>query len=151
MYIQQDELKDGQIEQLIQAHLEEMKKHSPPESIHGLPLDDLKKQDVTVWSARDGEVLLGCGAIKELSSEHGELKSMRTAAAHMRKGVAKHLLTHLLQEAKRRGYKRVSLETGAIAFFEPARKLYESFGFQYCPPFGSYQEDPNSLFMTKEL
>ncbi|MHC9082015.1 GNAT family N-acetyltransferase [Bacillus altitudinis] len=151
MYIQQDELKDGQIEQLIQAHLEEMKKHSPPESIHALSLDDLKKQDVTVWSARDGEVLLGCGAIKELSSEHGELKSMRTAAAHMRKGVAKHLLTHLLQEAKRRGYKRVSLETGAIAFFEPARKLYESFGFQYCPPFGSYQEDPNSLFMTKEL
>lgn len=151
MYIQQDELKDGQIEQLIQAHLEEMKKHSPPESIHALPLDGLKKQDVTVWSARDGEVLLGCGAIKELSSEHGELKSMRTAAAHMRKGVAKHLLTHLLQEAKRRGYKRVSLETGAIAFFEPARKLYESFGFQYCPPFGSYQEDPNSLFMTKEL
>lgn len=151
MYIQQDELKDGQIEQLIQAHLEEMKKHSPPESIHALPLDDLKKHDVTVWSARDGEVLLGCGAIKELSSEHGELKSMRTAAAHMRKGVAKYLLTHLLQEAKRRGYKRVSLETGAIAFFEPARKLYESFGFQYCPPFGSYQEDPNSLFMTKEL
>ncbi|AMB91265.1 GNAT family N-acetyltransferase [Bacillus altitudinis] len=151
MYIQQDELKDGQIEQLIQAHLEEMKKHSPPESIHALSLDDLKKQDVTVWSARDGEALLGCGAIKELSSEHGELKSMRTAAAHMRKGVAKHLLTHLLQEAKRRGYKRVSLETGAIAFFEPARKLYESFGFQYCPPFGSYQEDPNSLFMTKEL
>jgi len=151
MYIQQDELKDGQIEQLIKAHLEEMKKHSPPESIHALSLDDLKKQDVTVWSARDGEALLGCGAIKELSSEHGELKSMRTAAAHMRKGVAKHLLTHLLQEAKRRGYKRVSLETGAIAFFEPARKLYESFGFQYCPPFGSYQEDPNSLFMTKEL
>lgn len=151
MYIQEDELKDGQIEQLIKAHLEEMKTHSPPESIHALPLDYLKKHDVTVWSARDGEVLLGCGAIKELSSEHGELKSMRTAAAHMRKGVAKHLLTHLLQEAKRRGYKRVSLETGAIAFFEPARKLYESFGFQYCPPFGSYQEDPNSLFMTKEL
>ncbi|MBU8969381.1 GNAT family N-acetyltransferase [Bacillus altitudinis] len=151
MYIQQDELKDGQIEQLIQAHLEEMKKHSPPESIHALPLDDLKKQDVTVWSARDGEALLGCGAIKELSSEHGELKSMRTSAAHMRKGVAKHLLTHLLQEAKRRGYKRVSLETGAIAFFEPARRLYESFGFRYCPPFGSYQEDRNSLFMTKEL
>ncbi|EKF35917.1 GNAT family N-acetyltransferase [Bacillus xiamenensis] len=151
MYIQQDELKDGRIEQLIAGHLVEMKKHSSPESIHALPLDDLKKEDVTVWSVWDGESLLGCGAIKELSSEHGELKSMRTAAAHMRKGVAKHLLTHLLQEAKKRGYTRVSLETGAIAFFEPARKLYESFGFQYCPPFGSYQEDPNSLFMTKEL
>lgn len=128
-----------------------MKEHSPPESIHALPLDDLKKQDVTVWSVWDGEELLGCGAIKELSSEHGEIKSMRTAALHMRKGVARQMLTYLLQEAKQRGYTRVSLETGAMAFFEPARRLYESFGFQYCPPFGSYQEDPNSLFMTKEL
>ncbi|KEP27665.1 MULTISPECIES: GNAT family N-acetyltransferase [Bacillus] len=151
MYIQQDELTDGRIEQLITAHVEEMKEHSPPESIHALPLDDLKKQDVTVWSAWDGEELLGCGAIKELSSEHGEIKSMRTAALHMRKGIARQMLTYLLQEAKQRGYTRVSLETGAMAFFEPARRLYESFGFQYCPPFGSYGEDPNSLFMTKEL
>ncbi|MGM0815491.1 MAG: GNAT family N-acetyltransferase [Bacillota bacterium] len=151
MYIQQDALTDGRIEQLISGHVEEMKEHSPPESIHALPLDDLKKQDVTVWSVWDGEELLGCGAIKELSSEHGEIKSMRTAALHMRKGVARQMLTYLLQEAKQRGYTRVSLETGAMAFFEPARRLYESFGFQYCPPFGSYQEDPNSLFMTKEL
>ncbi|MDR0123780.1 GNAT family N-acetyltransferase [Bacillus zhangzhouensis] len=151
MYIQQDELTDGRIEQLITAHVEEMKEHSPPESIHALPLDDLKKQDVTVWSAWDGEELLGCGAIKELSSELGEIKSMRTAALHMRKGIARQMLTYLLQEAKQRGYTRVSLETGAMAFFEPARRLYESFGFQYCPPFGSYGEDPNSLFMTKEL
>ncbi|MED1747369.1 MULTISPECIES: GNAT family N-acetyltransferase [Bacillus] len=151
MYIQQDALTDGRIDQLITGHVEEMKEHSPPESIHALPLDDLKKQDVTVWSVWDGEELLGCGAIKELSSEHGEIKSMRTAALHMRKGVARQMLTYLLQEAKQRGYTRVSLETGAMAFFEPARRLYESFGFQYCPPFGSYQEDPNSLFMTKEL
>ncbi|MGX9290370.1 GNAT family N-acetyltransferase [Bacillus sp. A015] len=151
MYIQQDELTDGRIEQLITGHVEEMKEHSPPESIHALPLDDLKKQDVTVWSVWDGEELLGCGAIKELSNEHGEIKSMRTAALHMRKGVARQMLTYLLQEAKQRGYTRVSLETGAMAFFEPARRLYESFGFQYCPSFGSYQEDPNSLFMTKEL
>lgn len=151
MYILQDELTDGRIDQLITAHIEEMKEHSPPESIHALPLTDLKKQDVTVWSVRDGEELLGCGALKELSSEHGEIKSMRTAALHMRKGVARYMLNHLLQEAKRRGYTRVSLETGAMAFFEPARKLYESAGFQYRPPFGTYQEDPNSLFMTKEL
>ncbi|BBP92719.1 hypothetical protein BsIDN1_63370 [Bacillus safensis] len=104
-----------------------------------------------MWSVRDGEELLGCGALKELSSEHGEIKSMRTAALHMRKGVARYMLNYLLQEAKRRGYTRVSLETGAMAFFEPARKLYESAGFQHCPPFGTYQEDPNSLFMTKEL
>ncbi|WP_144503025.1 GNAT family N-acetyltransferase [Bacillus pumilus] len=143
MYIQQDTLTDGQIEQLITAHLEEMKKHSPPESIHALPLAELKKQGVTVWSVRNGEELLGCGALKELSSDHGEIKSMRTAAHHM--------LNHLLQEAKRRGYSRISLETGAMSFFEPARKLYESVGFDSCPPFGSYEEDPNSLFMTKEL
>lgn len=151
MYIQQDTLTDGQIEQLITAHIEEMLEHSPPESIHALPLADLKKQDVTVWSVRDGEDLLGCGALKELSSEHGEIKSMRTAALHMRKGVARYMLNHLLQEAKRRGYTRVSLETGTMSFFEPARRLYESVGFYDCPPFGSYQEDPNSLFMTKEL
>ncbi|MFS3915078.1 GNAT family N-acetyltransferase [Bacillus australimaris] len=151
MYIQQDELTDGRIGQLITAHVEEMKEHSPPESIHALPLADLKKPDVTVWSVRDGEELLGCGALKELSNEHGEIKSMRTAAFHMRKGVARYMLNHLLQEAERRGYTRVSLETGAMAFFEPARRLYESVGFRYCPPFGSYEEDPNSLFMTKEL
>ena len=151
MYIQQDTLTDGQIERLITAHIEEMKEHSPPESIHALPLADLKKQDVTVWSVRDGEELLGCGALKELSSEHGEIKSMRTAALHMRKGVARCMLNHLLQEAKRRGYTRVSLETGTMSFFEPARRLYESVGFYDCPAFGSYQEDPNSLFMTKEL
>lgn len=151
MYIQQDTLTDGQIEQLITAHLEEMKKNSPPESIHALPLAELKKQGVTVWSVRDGEELLGCGALKELSSDHGEIKSMRTAAHHMRKGVGRYMLNHLLQEAKRRGYSRISLETGAMSFFEPARKLYESVGFDSCPPFGSYEEDPNSLFMTKEL
>lgn len=151
MYIQQDTLTDGQIEQLITAHLEEMKKQSPPESIHALPLAELKKKGVTVWSVRDGEELLGCGALKELSSDHGEIKSMRTSAHHMRKGVGRYMLNHLLQEAKRRGYSRISLETGAVSFFEPARKLYESVGFDSCPPFGSYEEDPNSLFMTKEL
>ena len=150
MYIIQDELTDGRIDQLITAHRRDegafaARKHSCP-SINGF-----KKKDVTVWSVRDGEELLGCGALKELSSEHGEIKSMRTAALHMRKGVARYMLNHLLQEAKRRGYTRVSLETGAMAFFEPARRLYESAGFQYCPPFGTYQEDPNSLFMTKEL
>lgn len=95
--------------------------------------------------------LLGCGALKELDPYHGEIKSMRTAKEHLRKGVAKKLLQHIVEEAKKRGYQRLSLETGSMDAFEPARKLYASFGFEYCKPFSDYKEDPNSVFMTKEL
>ena len=96
-------------------------------------------------------ILAGCGAIKELVPQHAEIKSMRTASSHRRKGVAKQLLQHLLDEAKQRGYTRVSLETGSMDFFMPARALYASFGFKNCTPFSDYIEDPNSVFMTKEL
>lgn len=99
---------------------------------------------------KDNE-LLGCGALKELNSQHGEIKSMRTSSLHLRKGVAKRLLQHIIEEAQRLGYQRLSLETGSMDAFEPARRLYESFGFQYCQPFSDYTEDPNSVFMTKEL
>jgi len=93
----------------------------------------------------------GCGALKELDAFHGEIKSMRTASAHLRKGVARVMLEHILNEAANRGYKRLSLETGSQGAFEPARRLYESFGFRDCPPFSDYAEDPNSVFMTKRL
>jgi putative acetyltransferase len=95
--------------------------------------------------------LAGCGALKELDPQHAEIKSMRMASSHRRKGVAKQLLQHMLDEAKHRGYTRVSLETGSMDFFLPARALYASFGFEHCPPFADYIEDPNSVFMTKEL
>jgi putative acetyltransferase len=95
--------------------------------------------------------LAGCGALKELDPQHAEIKSMRMASSHRRKGVAKQLLQHMLDEAKHRGYTRVSLETGSMDFFLPARALYASFGFEHCPPFAVYIEDPNSVFMTKEL
>lgn len=125
--------------------------HSPPESIHALNLEGLKKPEITFWSAWEQDELLGCGALKELDRQHGEIKSMRTASAHLRKGVARQVLAHIIEEAKRRGYTRVSLETGSMEAFEPARRLYAGFGFQYCGPFADYTEDPNSVFMTKEL
>ena len=89
--------------------------------------------------------------MKELDEAHAEIKSMRTAYAYQRKGVASEVLRHLIEEAKRRGYRRLSLETGSMEYFEPARRLYARFGFVYCEPFGSYAEDSNSMFMTKEL
>ena len=99
----------------------------------------------------DAGVLAGCGARKALDPQHAAITSMRTASAHRRKGVAKQLLQHLLEEAKQRGYTRVSLETGSMEFFRPARALYASFGFAPCPPFADYRADPHSVFMTKAL
>ncbi|WP_208588877.1 GNAT family N-acetyltransferase [Gracilibacillus suaedae] len=146
-----DDLTHPKVRGLITEHLEQMSKISPPESIHAFNLDGLKQPDVTFWSAWENDTLLGCGALKELDDQHGEIKSMRTATSHIRKGVAKRILQHILEEAKRRDYQRLSLETGSMKAFEPAKRLYTSFGFQYCKPFSDYIEDPNSVYMTKEL
>ncbi|MDP4095576.1 GNAT family N-acetyltransferase [Paenibacillus sp. P96] len=151
MDIKKDDLSGPEIIALIGEHLQDMHLTSPPESVHALDLDGLKKPDVTFWSAWEEEQLLGCGALKELDPLHGEVKSMRTASQHLRKGVARQMLAHIIEEAKGRGYERLSLETGSMEAFAPARKLYESFGFEYCAPFADYIEDPNSVFMTKEL
>lgn len=151
MEIKLDDLTGPEVAALIGEHLQGMALHSPPESIHALNLDGLKKPEITFWSAWEQDELLGCGALKELDGQHGEIKSMRTATAHLRKGVAKRILAHIIEEAKRRGYLRLSLETGSMEAFEPAKRLYASFGFQYCEPFSDYIEDPNSVFMTKEL
>jgi putative acetyltransferase len=124
---------------------------SPPESRHALNLDKLRAPDITFWSVWQARDLLGCGALKELDGEHGEIKSMRTAEGHKRKGVASAVLQQIISEAKRRNYRRLSLETGSMPYFEPAHSLYRKFGFKMCPPFGAYREDPNSLFMTREL
>ncbi|XEC97550.1 GNAT family N-acetyltransferase [Paenibacillus tarimensis] len=146
-----DDLSGPEIAALIGEHLHGMELHSPPESVHALDLEELKKPEITFWSAWEQDDLAGCGALKELDSQHGEVKSMRTASAHLRKGVARRILEHIIEDAKRRGYKRLSLETGSMDAFEPARRLYAGFGFQYCQPFGDYIEDPHSVFMTKEL
>jgi putative acetyltransferase len=151
MEIRVDDLTSPQIIALLHEHLRSAALHSPPESVHALDLAALRKPDITFWSAWLDNDLLGCGAIKELDRHHGEIKSMRTAAAHLRQGVAAGLMHHILAEAERRGYQRVSLETGSMAAFAPARRLYAHFGFQPCAPFAGYIEDPNSVFMTMAL
>jgi putative acetyltransferase len=151
MDIKIDDLTGTEIAELVDEHLQSMALHSPPESRHALNLDGLLKPEITFWSAWERGKLVGCGALKELDGHHGEIKSMRTSSSHLRKGVAKRLLQHLIEEAKQRGYLRLSLETGSMNAFEPAKRLYASFGFQYCRKFSDYIEDPNSVFMTKEL
>jgi putative acetyltransferase len=151
MQIKKDDLTGPEIAELVMDHLRNMAIHSPPESRHALNLDGLKKPDITFWSAWEGEGLVGCGALKEIDDQHGEIKSMKTSSSHLKKGVAKRLLQHIIEEAKRRGYQRLSLETGSMDAFIPARRLYESFGFHLCRPFSNYKEDPNSVFMTMEI
>jgi len=151
MEIITDDLSGVAIADLLKEHLQHMQAITPPESIHALGLEALRKPEVTLWSVWEDEELIGCGALKELDRRHGEIKSMRTALSHRSKGVAKRLVQHILAEARRRGYRRLSLETGAAEAFEPARRLYEKFGFDYGGPFGDYHEDPNSTFMTKRL
>jgi putative acetyltransferase len=149
--IKTEDLSGPQIAALLEEHLAGMRSISPPESVHALPLEGLRKPEITFWSVWENGELLGCGALKELDGQHGEIKSMRTSRQHLRKGVATAMLQHILTEARRRGYLRMSLETGAQAAFEPARQLYARFGFNYCGPFADYTQDPNSVFMTKEI
>lgn len=139
MDIRVDDLQGGAIKALLQAHLDAMYEHSPPESVHALDLEALRHPSITFWTAWDNDELLGCGALKQLSADHSELKSMRTASAHVRKGVARAIL------------QRISLETGTPAPFVAAQKLYTSEGFVECGPFANYVLDPYSLFMTKAL
>ena len=154
MEIRRDDLSGPEIRALLDEHLADMHAISPPESVHALDLDKLRRPEITfwtVWSQGADRELLGCGAMKEIDPSHGEVKSMRTTHANRRGGAGKEMLRHILEEAARRHYHRLSLETGSQVEFEPARKLYESFGFTFCPPFGEYVDDPNSVFMTKVL
>jgi len=151
MQIRVDDLSGPEIRALLAEHLDSMHQLSPSESVHALDLAALRKPGITFWTIWSPDKLLGCGALKELSASHGEVKSMRTVSAHRREGVASAMLRHILAEAEKRSYHRVSLETGSAPAFAPARSLYESFGFTYCPPFGDYVNDPNSVFLTRVL
>jgi putative acetyltransferase len=151
MEIRVDDLRGPEISALIREHLRGMAQNSPPESMHALGLEALRQPGITFWSAWQGAELLGCGALKELDARHGEIKSMRTVAKYLRKGVAAAMLRHILEEGRRRSYRRLSLETGAATAFAPAQSLYAKFGFRPCAPFADYVEDPNSVFMTREL
>lgn len=151
MHIKADDLRGPEIARLLAEHLESVAQVSPRKSRHALDLDGLRQPGIKFWTAWKRSELAGCGALKELDATHGEIKSMRTAKAHLRTGVAGALLQHIIAEAKRRGYGRLSLETGSMDYFIPARRLYEKFGFKTCGPFAGYVEDPNSVFMTMAL
>lgn len=149
--IRVDDLSDPRVAQFLDEHIQDMRSVSPPESKHALDLDGLKHPTVTFWSVWKGGELIACGALKQLTKRHAEIKSMRVSPARRGQGVAAILLKHIVNDAASRGYHCLSLETGSMAFFVPARRLYESFGFDYCPPFAAYTGDPNSVFMSLEL
>lgn len=136
---------------LLEEHLRNMFELSPPESVHALDVSSLKSSDITFWSVRENDLLLGCGALRQLSHSHGEVKSMRTPNALRRRGAGKLVLNHIISVAASRGYERLSLETGAGEGFAAAHNLYQSAGFKLCGPFGDYKLDPHSVFMTLEL
>ena len=136
---------------LLEEHHQDMLHHSPPESVHALDLSALSHADITFWAVWKNNELAGCGALKELDNSQGEIKSMRTTKKFLRQGVAKLLLEHMIDHANTRGYQTLNLETGTMVAFLPAQKLYRQLGFEICPPFADYQEDPYSTFMTKNI
>lgn len=146
-----DDLTHPAVLALLQFHLDEMHRWSPPESVHAMPAERLRRPDVLFFSAWDGETLAGCGAIKHLDAAHGELKSMRAAPEYRGRGVGKAILARLLEEARNRGYARISLETGRPEPFHAAHGLYRANGFVECPLFGDYVSDAFSICMTKDL
>jgi putative acetyltransferase len=149
--IVEDDLSGAAIRALLEQHFAGMLANSPAESCHFLDFDGLRAGDVTFWSIHRGDELAGCGALKTLDARHGEIKSMRTADAFLRQGVAAHMLGHIVAEARARGLERLSLETGSGPAFEPALALYRRHGFEECEPFADYKPDPFSRFMTRAL
>lgn len=149
--IRVDDLSGPEIARFLDEHLREMRSVSPPESTHALDLEGLRHPDVVCWTVWQREELVGCGALKRLDEKHGEIKSMRTAFHRRGMGIATRVLRHIISEAQARGFERLSLETGSFPFFDPARRLYEEFGFEYCAPFAEYRPDPNSVFMTMTI
>jgi putative acetyltransferase len=151
MHIIEDDLTGPEIRALLETHFAGMLANSPCGSCHFLDFDGLKGPGVTFWSIWDGNSLMACGAMKELDPLRGEIKSMRTHADHLRKGAGAAMLEHIIATARKRGYERLSLETGSGEAFDAAHGLYLRYGFQYCPPFADYKEDPFSRFMTLVL
>lgn len=151
MHIIVDDLTGPEIRALLEEHFAGMLASSPKDSCHFLDFEGLQGPGVTFWSVWDDADLMGCGALKEIDSRHGEVKSMRTHSAQLRKGAAAAMLEQIIATAKARGYKRLSLETGSGPAFDAAHGLYRRYGFEYCGPFADYKEDPFSQFMTLAL
>lgn len=144
-------LDDLRVVELLRAHIISARAESPPESVHALDLSGLRAPGIAFWAIWEDEALLGVGALKRLSADHGEVKSMHTAAAMRGRGVASAMLRHLIATARTRVMSRLSLETGSSDYFAPARALYRRHGFVECPPFADYRPDPHSVFMTLDL
>lgn len=151
MQIKPDDLTHPQVLALLNEHLANMFELSPPEQVFALDVTKLRAPGISFWTVWDGETLLGCGALRELSATQGEVKSMRTPKALRGRGAGRAVLAHIVEVARQRGYETLSLETGAHPDFLPAQRLYQSFGFSYCGPFGSYQENEHSVFMSLQL
>lgn len=149
------DLRDPRIATFLQAHLEDMHRVSPPESVHALDLDALRQPEIQFWSGwwsdADEGVLVASAALKRLSATQGELKSMRTDAAWRGRGIGSAMLSQMIKKARAMGWQQLSLETGTQAFFEPACALYLRHGFEDCLPFADYQVDPCSRYMTLRL
>lgn len=151
MEIKIGNLSNHKVQKLLYDHHNDMTSVSPPESTHTLDISELQKPDVTFWSAWEESDLVGCGALKEINAQAAEIKSMRTSESSRGKGIGSAILKHIIEFAKDKGYRSIYLETGSMSFFEPARKLYQKYGFESCKPFATYSEDQNSIFMLKRL
>ena len=149
MQIRLDDLSGPEIAAFLEEHIQDMRSVSPPESKHALDLAALKAPSIRFWTMWQDDLLIGCGALKTLSHDHVELKSMRIRTSHRGLGYSTELLHFLLDQARWQGAERISLETGSMPFFAPARALYRRHGFIDCAPFGAYKPDPNSVFMTR--
>ena len=151
MRIEPDDLSRPAVHDLLQEHLDNMYELSPPEQVFALDLSKLRSPDITFWTVWEGDFLLGCGALKELSSTHGEVKSMRTPSRLRGRGAGRAILARIVETAKERNYSLLTLETGSHPAFGAAQALYKSAGFEYSGPFAGYKEDPHSVFMALRL
>jgi putative acetyltransferase len=151
MRIIEDDLSDARVIDLLRVHLTGSRANTAPGSAHALDIAGLQSPDISFWAIWEGETLVGCGALRRLAPDHGEVKSMHTAQAARRTGVGSAMLRHIVAAARARGMSRLSLETGSWDYFRPARALYARHGFVECGPFADYVLDPNSVFMTLDL
>ena len=155
MEIKIDDLSSTEVVSLLKSHLAGMQAQTPPESVHALNLDAYQSPELTLWTAWQDDVLMGCGALKDLGvvkgERLGEIKSMRTKEEHLRKGVADAVLAQIVQHAANIGLQRLSLETGKTDLFKAAQQFYRQRGFVETEPFADYTNDPHSLFLTKKL
>ncbi|GFF42712.1 hypothetical protein IFM61606_07614 [Aspergillus udagawae] len=151
IFIRSDALDRPEVQHLLHHHFTELRSQGRPETSFALDLTAFRNPSITLYTAWEGDSLLGCGALKELSPTHGEIKSMRTVQGHLRKGVAKAILKHIIAEARERKYHSLSLETGTDGRFDGARQLYLGMGFEVCGPFGEYRSSDDNMFLTLKL